>query len=353
MAEHPSNYGYLNARLRSMKSELLPVGEVERMLHAGSVASLIRLLEDSPYGVAMTQSLTRFSGLRAIEEALGRNLMASYRKLLSVATGQARHLIELLLGRWDLYNIKTILRGIQAAAEPETLLEQVVPAGRLDVPALQELARRSDINAVLDLLATWNVDYVQPLLLARQKVVSGDLFQLEYELDTRYFEQSLGELHGNNENHQEVRHVLETEIDITNIMTTLRTVHDGIDREQGAQVLLEHGTFERAFLLELLQCDQPVDILERLERTRYAYAVEKGILFFGETGNISIIEKFLEEILIRRCAKKFYRGNPLGIALAIGYIWLKYNEFLNLRLIARGLAFGMPVNAIHEELVLV
>jgi V/A-type H+/Na+-transporting ATPase subunit C len=350
-----SNYAYLNARIKGMKSSLLTVADLERTLHMGNEDAVIRLLEDSDYGMEITESLTRFSGMRAIEEALSRNLIGSYRKILSCATGQSRHLLEILLGRWDIYNIKTILRGIHRAAASDTILENVIPSGRLDGPALQELANQATIKAVVDMLATWNIEYVQSLSkdLNRWYRQTEDLSQLEYELDRVYFQKSLADLNEKDPNHRQVEYVLETEIDLTNIMMTLRSVKAGIGGEKGERFLLAHGSLEMSFLLALLRCETPLDILEKLERTRYAYAVEKGILLFGETGNVSIIEKFLEEILTRTCVKMFYRGDPLGIAIAIGYIWLKYNECINIRLIARGVAFGMPLNAIREELVLV
>ncbi len=349
-----SDYSYLNARVRGMKSRLFKEAVLESMLHRESEDSVTRILEDSDYGVDMAEGLTRYSGVRAIEEAISCNLIRSYRKMLSFATDQVRDLLEILLGRWDIYNIKTILRGIRSESKPDKILANVVPAGRLEWPSLEELAKQSEVKALADMLATWNVDYFQPILKNLNHYIwKGDLFPLEYELDRFYFQKTLEGLKGSDYNHRQVQSVIETEIDVTNVMTTLRSVSEGIGEEKGENLLLAHGSLDMEFLLDLLRCETPVDILERLERTRYAYAVEKGILLFGETGNVSIIEKFLEEVLIRTCAKMFYRGDPLSISVAIGYIWLKYNEFINLRLIARGLAFGMPVNAIRGELVFV
>ena len=106
-----SNYSYLNARLRGMKSELFTGDELGKMLQTGDEDGIIRVLEKSDYGVAMAESLTLYSGLQAIEEAISRNLFRTYGKVLSLATGHCRELLEILLGRWDIYNIKTILRG--------------------------------------------------------------------------------------------------------------------------------------------------------------------------------------------------------------------------------------------------
>ncbi|MCP3678473.1 MAG: hypothetical protein GY721_13075, partial [Deltaproteobacteria bacterium] len=316
--------------------------------------SVIRILEDSDYGVDMAESLARHSRSQAVEEAISRNLVRSYRKMLSFATGPARDLLDTLLGKWDIYNIKTILRGIHSGSGPNRILENIVPAGRLEGASLEELANQPEVKALADMLATWNIDYFQPISGNLKRYIrERDLARLEYELDSFYFQTSLGRLKKRDSNRQQIQSVIETEIDIINVMTTLRLVSQGLGIEKGGTLFLTHGALDLKFLLDLLKCESPIDILERLERTRYAYAVEKSILLVGETGDISIIERFLEEILIRKCVKMFYRGDPLGISIAIGYIWLKYNEFINIRLIARGLAFGMPVNAIRQELVFV
>ena len=144
-----SNYSYLNARLRGMKSELFTGDELGRMLQTGNEDGIIRILEKSDYGIDMAESLTLYSGLRAIEEAISRNLFRTNRKMLSLATGHCRELVEILLVRWDIYNIKTILRGIFWESGSERILENIFPAGRLERPLLKELARQSEIKGFL------------------------------------------------------------------------------------------------------------------------------------------------------------------------------------------------------------
>jgi vacuolar-type H+-ATPase subunit C/Vma6 len=89
-----------------------------------------------------------------------------------------------------------------------------------------------------------------------------------------------------------------------------------------------------------------------LEGTYFLEAVERGILAFGETRNLAVMERFLENVVIKAGAKLF-RRDPLSIAVPLGFIWRQYNEFLNLRILVRGKHYQMPANAIREELLFV
>ena len=63
------------------------------------------------------------------------------------------------------------------------------------------------------------------------------------------------------------------------------------------------------------------------------------------------MERFLEMVVVEAGCKLF-RSDPLGAGVAIGYIWRKYNEFVNLRIVLRGKTYSVPDNTIREELLL-
>ena len=44
------------------------------------------------------------------------------------------------------------------------------------------------------------------------------------------------------------------------------------------------------------------------------------------------------------------RVDPFGLSIVMEYAWLKYNEMVNLRLVARGLAGHLPKGRVREQL---
>ena len=117
-------------------------------------------------------------------------------------------------------------------------------------------------------------------------------------------------------------------------------------------MFLPGGSLSTRFLQRLLEARDMLEAVTILEDTRYAPAVEKGILHFGQSGQISIFERRLEGVIIRQTARQAVTEFH-SIAPVIGYVWAKYNEFVNLRLVARCKAHGVPQGAIREELILV
>jgi vacuolar-type H+-ATPase subunit C/Vma6 len=64
------------------------------------------------------------------------------------------------------------------------------------------------------------------------------------------------------------------------------------------------------------------------------------------------MERFLESVVIEHGCRLF-RLDVLSAAVPLGFLWRKYSELVNLRLLARGIRYGMPANAIREGMILV
>ncbi|NOZ19815.1 MAG: hypothetical protein GXP25_01870 [Planctomycetes bacterium] len=346
-------YDYLNARIRGMKGRLFERDVYAKLLAAGEVQDVINFLLKSPYEVCMSSALTRFADARAVEQAVSEHLYNSLHKILDLAEGRPRHLISILLKRWDAYNVKSVLRGIHFGADPAETEAVFIPAGELHGETLHELAEAPDVRTALNLMATWHIDFAPPLNRAfADYEEAGNLSPLEYAIDRFYFEQSMADLMEGDENTALVREMLRMEADIINIVLALKFVNAADQKERVQSMLIAGSTLLPHFLHDLLHSENAAGALSRLAETIYAPAIEKGVLHYSETGRISILERQLEEVLVRR-GIKMGLSDPLSIGVAIGYIWRKYNEFVNLRLIARCKSYGMPQGAIREELIIV
>jgi vacuolar-type H+-ATPase subunit C/Vma6 len=93
---------HMNARVRGMKAELLSHQQLDAFLDQGDVNQMAQALLDSAYKTEMAEALAEASGADAIEIAVSRNLVTTYRKLMRCAQGRLRAPAELFLTRWDL-----------------------------------------------------------------------------------------------------------------------------------------------------------------------------------------------------------------------------------------------------------
>jgi vacuolar-type H+-ATPase subunit C/Vma6 len=71
---------------------------------------------------------------------------------------------------------------------------------------------------------------------------------------------------------------------------------------------------------------------------------------FVQSARFSPMDRMFDLILIRHLGREA-RNHFLSIATLMQYAWLKYNEAVNLRLIARGEANNLPRGRVREEMM--
>jgi V/A-type H+/Na+-transporting ATPase subunit C len=348
------DWGYINARMRGMKSRLLDHHTLDNLILQPDLDSLIGELEKTPYRDDIIEAKGRYSGMSCIEYALRKNFVRTFRKILAFAKEEeAGQYIRIFLHRWDVQNIKTILRGKNIHVTNEEILECIVPAGELDEATLTELVRQQDPKSVIDLLAIWKIPYARPLTTAFPEFAkTGDLGQLECALDRYYYDDALFTVRAPTSNNAMIRNILSLEIDVVNIKTVLRMIRDHIEPEEAKKFLLTGGReFDLKKLGQFLALKSVEDALAELAKTRYRFLTGTPETAL-RAQKISVIEKQLERYLVQQGTKSFI-GDPLSVASLIGYFWAKYNEITNIRIISRCKTADFPVEHLREELVYV
>jgi len=348
------DYGYINARMRGMKSRLLTRRELEDLIFKPDLESLASELEKTPYHTEILEARSRHGGILCIECALRENFASTFRKIQKIAGhGEAGQYIAIFLHRWDVQNIKTILRGKNIHATSDEIIDTIIPAGELDEATFAELVKQPDARAVIDLLASWKIPYSAPLTRSYPAFAkSGDLAILENALDKFYYLDALESVSAETYNNRLIREVLQTEIDVMNIRTILRTIRDHVDAGEAAGLFLEGGrVFDTKALSRLAALHSTEDLVHELEPTPYhMLAGVAGTALNGQ--KISVFEKELEKYLIKKGVDSFAK-DPLSVASLIGYFWAKYNEMTNIRIIARCKTADVPDDFLKEELVYV
>jgi len=236
---------------------------------------------------------------------------------------------------------------------PEEISESLAPTGALSDATLAELIKQPDVKAVIDLLATWAIDYARPLTRHFQEYSERrDLIVLEHALDKFHYDNALRAIAGDSDNELITRGILRTEIDVTNIKNILRIIRDGVELEDTQRYLIPGGK------------ELPLEKLEALIKTRTIEGVIKQLAGssydflasipdqYVTAEKISPFEKELDKFLLKK-ALCLFSSDPLSIALVIGYLWAKCNEVTNIRIIAMCKTEYVPEKEVMEELVFV
>lgn len=348
------DYGYSNARLKGMKSHLLPMKVLEDLLHEPQVSGIMNRLANTPYRLQIEQASLKGDDASAVDEALRLNLAADYRKVLGFLNEEAYELALTVLGRFDVMNIKTVLRGKHVQIPPDEVISNFIPAGRLTDVELQELVRQPDIRACIDLLATWEVPYARTLMQEmRNYVESEDLSYLELAIDKHYFADAEAATQRRGANAELARRMVQTQIDVVNLLTILRMLKADLEATESERMYIAGGgQIGHDMFVRLSQMSDIDELLDQLRGTGYGRILEEALVPYLEQGSLSVLERALEQMLMKRTVGLSHK-DPLGLGVVLAYVFLKQNEVTNLRIIVKGKAVGMPERRIREELVLV
>lgn len=353
------DYAYLNARVRAMQSRLLGREQYDALLAQDTTGAIVEHLKDSPYADAL-ERVVAAPGTRArpdpaaqFDEALRRDLTGTFSKLRHLASDRIRDLLDAVLFRWDVYNVKTIARGKRAAASIEEILAATFPVGNLDDIALAELCRTASLAAVADTLATWRMPLARPLREALQHLGETEsLHPVEFELDRFAFAHAFDVATDGDTNDAVLRSYVRLLVDRTNLLTALRYLRErtALSPLEAARCFIEAGgRFTRSHYDNLVAARDLRHGLSLLAGSPFGWPI--GLFRGDEPLSPPQMERRLDHWLIRH-ASILARPDPLGIGLVILYAEQKINEVRNLRMIMQGKALGMGAEAIEEWLII-
>lgn len=373
------DYGYLNARVRAMKTRLLGRASLESLLQTDSVASFSAGLLTTTYKPDLEWGRLRQPGVAGLEDGLRRHVALTVGKVAhyAAANPEASAILRVLLARWDVHNLRTLLRGQHINAPPFEVRESLLPVGGLDESQLQELADQPDLKALIDLLVMWGSPYAQPLRSGYAEYSkTHDLSALELKLDQFHYRYLVVLTRrrfpgagwfaalarrprvarpisgGRTLSVRLLREVVRREIDVVNIVTLLRLSREDLPPGQSPAYYIPGG---KALTAELFSrfAGQEVDALvAELAGTPYGRVLEGALPQFHQRGAVSLLERRLEEYLVTRVIGLF-KGDLLSSAVMIAYLQAKFNELVNLRLLARGKEVRMSEARLREALILV
>lgn len=292
-------YAYTNTRVRVMKAKLINPLEYSKLMKM-SLDQIARYLQETEYKKEIDELGTKFEGADLIEYAINRNLTNSFKKILNFSLKDSKKTIRIFLKKYDVWNIKTILRGKQSKETEEEILQNLIPAGELSEELLKEAVKKaSSVQEAIEFFK--NTEYYGIM-----KSNSVNLTEMEDELDIKYHVERINSSAGKI---KELYEIKARGLDALNIARAKET------KIRMKKILSEKKSVKL----------KPVEDIKKARIELRQKLSEKG----------------------RRIVNKFERST----APVIGYFFEKENEVDNLRIIARGKHSGLSQELIEQQLV--
>lgn len=343
------NYSYACARVRAKKSLLLTKDNYPKFLLM-DLNEIGRFLGETQYQTEMSELASRWDGVNLIELGTSKNLARIYTEILGFTKGDLHDLIASYLGRWDAWNVKTLLRGKYYGASMEEIREDLVPAGKLKEDDLNVLLSLGSVTEILDALRKKGFEFSDELRATLEK--SGSLAPLEDYLDRLFYEKMLAAVGGRTKPEKLFLGYIRREIDTVNLMTLLKMKKEGMGADKiltyhitGGQEL-EEKEFARLAALEGL--DQ---VVSELAKFHFYGAIKDALEKMKVSGSLTEVSLALQRYGLQ-VAEKFSHVYPLSVLPIIDYMIRKKIEVDNIRVIARGKESGLDPELIKKLLVI-
>ena len=331
-------YAYIVARVRAMKSKLIPVEMYPKFLNM-EIPEITRFIEESGYKKDVDELGKKYRGTDLIEHALNENLALTYRKLIEVSQNEANYLITEYLRSWDIWNIKTIIRGKFSGAGDDEILEDIVSGGQLRYRELTEIIKVGTVEGVIAAFA--KTPYFPAL--AGYK---GNLAEIENALDLMYYSNLIKAV--TETGNKLFQKFLKTEIDLKNLKMLFRMKRAGMEREEILKLLIPGGMELKNSDLSRLASLPMAEFMRALEEYSYWEAISD---IGGDITSLINIETRLDKYGLTYASRISYYY-PLSILPILDYILSKKIEVDNMRMIVRGKETSLPDDIIKAHLVM-
>ncbi|MFC6728259.1 V-type ATP synthase subunit C [Natronoarchaeum mannanilyticum] len=345
-----SNPEYVNARVRSRRQKLFDDEDYRKLVRMGP-GGIARFMEESEYEREINSLGSRYGGVDLIEYALHANLAKHFDDLLEWSEGTLYDLIARYLRKFDVWNVKTALRGIYTDADAEAIQADYIRAGEFDDRLLDRLSEAGSVEDAIELLD--GTVFHEPLDGAYEAFeAEGLLVPLENAADRAFYELLLSDVSvGPNAEGPTARYVefLEAEIDFRNARNALRLARTGADIEP-TEFFIEGGTlFDERELRQLVGNFD--ELVAHIRDSHYGDELDVALDELEGAESLIGFEHALEAALLEY-SDRLSNVYPVSIAAVLSYILAKEREVENVRAIARGREADLDESEIEDELVI-
>ena len=341
-----SNVEYVSARVRARRAKLYSEEDYRNLVRMGP-GEIARFMEESAYEAEINALGARHDGVDLIEYALNANLARNFEDLLRWCEGRLYDQVARYLRKFDAWNVKTLLRGVYADADAQTIQDDLIPAGELEARFLESLVELGSIEEVVDALSRTSFgDALADALDDYQE--TGLLVPLENAVDRAYYERLMGEVTGGDRATELYVEFLQAEIDFRNVRNALRIARSGADIDV-SEYFIEGGRLFDANELRTL-AQSPDDLIARLRESKYGDDLEAALDQLEESESLIGFEHALDAALLEY-SNHLSHVYPLSVCPVLAYVLAKEQEVNNIRAIARGREAGLDPDEIESDLV--
>ncbi|MEM2144229.1 MAG: V-type ATPase subunit [Candidatus Jordarchaeaceae archaeon] len=349
-----------NALMPQVAIENLKLIEVDDLISLiGKDIDAIRCaLEASPYGSHLSALPRQEVNAASLEEMILQNCIDTYKKLIKYSLRDVRSLLFAFLKKFEVANIKILLRCVKAKIDTVTALKFIIPVDVLDRNRSKTiLAQSQSISDVINALSDVNYGAILKDALRRNNA-SEDLLQLEIALDKAIYQEIWESAKNLSRVDKKIAmNIIGIELDTINLKIILKCKALAVSENLINEYFMPTALFDQAILDKATKATSTKEILHLfLSAAEGGHIIYKNILnqmLKEHDAPLSRFEAIIDKaplIMSLYMLKEHTRYFNIGFALA--FLNLKWIEIRNLMCIINGTVRKLAPIQIRKLLIL-
>lgn len=346
-----NEYGFVNARIRGMKSRFISIGVYENLLQASSYPDFIKMLSGTYYGSIISKhSSTAVPSPDELALILSKDFADISANLSRSLTGKIRNFTDTFLEMFYAESVKSIIRGLHVGLDADEILRFSVPSSPTEANLFQTLVGASSVNKMIDLLPQWDLKVA---LLTRLPIYQeyDSTAPLEVAVEEWYLRKVVDALKDFSKHESDrVYSILESRVILRNILTGLRAMFLGLESRALELSLVR---FPRTQMLTdaIASAKTWREVLSKLDPTKYSEFGGRMARLYEESNDLGDVELAIEDFIAQKI-KLQLTAFPFHLGTIIGFFSLKQYEVRNLRSIAVGIERGESAETIRRMITI-
>ncbi len=346
-----NEYGFVNARIRGMKSRFISIGVYESLLKASSYQDFIKILSGTYYGsVIAKHSPTTVPSPDELAIILSRNFADVSANLSRSLTGKVRIFTDTFLEMFFAESIKSIIRGLHVDLDKDEILRFSIPSSSAEANLFQTLVDAPSVNKMIDLLPQWDLKVALLTRLPSYQEFNSSA-PLEVAVEEWYLRKVVEALKEFSKDEQNrVLDILESRVILRNVLTGIRATLLGLE-QRALELSLVRFSPTRNLTDAIATSNTWREVIAKLDDTRFAQFGGRIARMYEDTDDLGDVELAIEDFIAQRI-KRQLTAFPFHLGTIIGFFSLKQYEIRNVRSIAVGIERGESAETIRRMITI-
>ncbi len=346
-----ARYSFINAKIRGYKADMLTSEHWDALLGARDMYAALRVLDVTSYA-DIVKDFDETASPREIEQALQLDFNRVLAEIRADVPKGSQQLMNWITRKFQREVVKPILRLYVTEKDASLAERLLVPVDPFTTDVLLDLLTAKDLNEFVSKIPD---PYFKRIIGDHlpQYEETGRLVLIEQAIDADILENLYTGAQKQKGLDKEVTSKLAgVEIDLVNLMITLRTHFLGIDRIDAEALLLDtEYRLPRTLCKEALYSRSFEERVRKLQESSYGPMIARSWEAYELHQTLYTFEhSFLEQI--RTDSIDALLGYPFHFGIVLGYLNLKWYEIVNLKALMNGKADQIDPNVIRRVLIM-